>query len=152
MGDFNRYSRSGERRDFGRRRFDRRGSDRQQMHKATCSRCGKACEVPFMPTGSKPVFCNDCFRDKGASGAGSYGGRDSGRPNFDERRTYEKERFEALHAKLDKIINMLTPVAATETVQEEKIAKEIKYSEPDKQINKIIKKKTAAKKATSTKT
>src|SRR3989344_3779430 len=140
MGDFNRDNRSGEGRGFGRRRFDRRDSDRPQMHKTICSNCGKPCEVPFRPTGSKPVFCNDCFRDKGGSGAGSYGGRDSGRPNLDDRRTYEKERYEALHAKLDKIINMLTPVVSTQGTQEEKIAKEIKNPEPDKQINKIVKK------------
>ncbi|CAN5164911.1 hypothetical protein BH09PAT1_BH09PAT1_6630 [soil metagenome] len=33
-----------------------------QMHSATCSRCGKACMVPFRPTGNRPVFCSDCFK------------------------------------------------------------------------------------------
>ncbi|MFH0808335.1 MAG: CxxC-x17-CxxC domain-containing protein [archaeon] len=37
-------------------------SDRpREMHKATCSDCGKACEVPFKPTQGKPVRCKDCF-------------------------------------------------------------------------------------------
>ncbi len=36
-------------------------SDRE-MHKATCSDCGKECEVPFKPTQGKPVRCQDCFR------------------------------------------------------------------------------------------
>lgn len=140
MGNFNRSNRFGEGRDFGRRRFDRRGSDRPQMYKATCSRCGNECEVPFKPTGSKPVFCNTCFRDnKGGSGAGSYGeGRDLGRSNGEERRTYEKEQFAALHAKLDKIVNLLTPV----------VAKEIKNLQPDKQTAKITKKKTLTRKTT----
>ncbi len=41
------------------------GFDRPQvMHKATCSECGKQCEVPFRPDGSKPIFCNDCFNKK----------------------------------------------------------------------------------------
>lgn len=41
------------------------GFDRPQvMHKATCGECGKSCEVPFRPTGEKPVFCNDCFNSK----------------------------------------------------------------------------------------
>jgi CxxC-x17-CxxC domain-containing protein len=31
------------------------------MHKATCSTCGKPCEVPFRPDGSKPVLCSECF-------------------------------------------------------------------------------------------
>ncbi len=34
------------------------------MHKATCSNCKNACEVPFRPTNGKPVFCRDCFGDK----------------------------------------------------------------------------------------
>lgn len=42
-----------------------RGGDRDvTMHKATCSECGKTCEVPFRPTGDKPVFCKDCFGAK----------------------------------------------------------------------------------------
>ena len=46
--------------------FDRggdRGGDRRpvEMHKATCSTCGKPCEVPFRPDGSKPVLCSECF-------------------------------------------------------------------------------------------
>lgn len=48
MGDF----RGG--RDFGER----------EMHKATCSECGKECEVPFKPTDGKPVYCRDCYRKR----------------------------------------------------------------------------------------
>ncbi|EHQ34908.1 MULTISPECIES: CxxC-x17-CxxC domain-containing protein [Methanoplanus] len=41
----------------GRRNF---GGPRE-MHKTTCSDCGKECEVPFVPTEGRPVYCNDCF-------------------------------------------------------------------------------------------
>jgi len=34
------------------------------MHKAICSECGKKCEVPFKPTGDKPVLCSNCFESK----------------------------------------------------------------------------------------
>lgn len=34
----------------------------RQMFKATCSDCGKECEVPFKPREGAPVRCNDCFR------------------------------------------------------------------------------------------
>jgi len=34
----------------------------REMHKATCADCGKDCEVPFKPSGDKPVRCQDCFR------------------------------------------------------------------------------------------
>ena len=50
-----------------------RDRGRPEMHKAVCSDCGSSCEVPFKPTGNKPVLCNDCF------GGGRDGGRDRGR-------------------------------------------------------------------------
>jgi CxxC-x17-CxxC domain-containing protein len=33
----------------------------REMHKATCSKCKKECEVPFKPTEGRDVFCKDCF-------------------------------------------------------------------------------------------
>ena len=44
---------------------------RPQMHPAVCSTCGNACEVPFRPTGDKPVFCNNCFH-RDDQGGGRY--------------------------------------------------------------------------------
>lgn len=68
---------------FGGKKSWDRGGDRGDrgevtMHKATCSDCGKTCEVPFRPTGEKPVFCSDCFSGK-RGGDSRDGGRDSGR-------------------------------------------------------------------------
>ncbi len=39
------------------------GYDRgpREMHSATCASCGREALVPFRPTGSKPVYCSDCF-------------------------------------------------------------------------------------------
>lgn len=34
----------------------------REMHKAVCADCGNECEVPFKPSGDKPVYCRDCFR------------------------------------------------------------------------------------------
>ena len=34
----------------------------RQMYDAVCADCGKTAQVPFQPTGSRPVYCNDCFR------------------------------------------------------------------------------------------
>lgn len=31
------------------------------MHKAVCAECNKACEVPFKPSGDRPVYCKECF-------------------------------------------------------------------------------------------
>jgi CxxC-x17-CxxC domain-containing protein len=33
----------------------------RQMYSATCASCGREAKVPFQPTGSKPVYCSDCF-------------------------------------------------------------------------------------------
>jgi CxxC-x17-CxxC domain-containing protein len=34
----------------------------REMHDATCARCGSQTQVPFRPTGVRPVYCSDCFR------------------------------------------------------------------------------------------
>ena len=34
----------------------------REMHDATCARCGNQTQVPFRPTGARPVYCSDCFR------------------------------------------------------------------------------------------
>jgi len=36
----------------------------REMHKAKCSECGAECEVPFKPSGDRPVYCKECFRKK----------------------------------------------------------------------------------------
>ena len=33
----------------------------REMFSATCTNCGREAQVPFRPTGSKPVYCSDCF-------------------------------------------------------------------------------------------
>jgi CxxC-x17-CxxC domain-containing protein len=54
-------------------------SDRgpRQMYAATCSNCGQETQVPFQPRGDKPVYCSDCFEQRGGGarrGGGSRGG------------------------------------------------------------------------------
>lgn len=34
----------------------------REMHEAVCSSCGVHTQVPFKPSGMKPVYCRDCFR------------------------------------------------------------------------------------------
>ncbi|MDQ3880819.1 MAG: zinc-ribbon domain containing protein [Chloroflexota bacterium] len=34
----------------------------REMFDATCARCGKDTQVPFRPSGARPVYCSDCFR------------------------------------------------------------------------------------------
>ena len=47
----------------------------RQMYEATCSSCGNIAEVPFQPSGDKPVYCSSCFEQRRGVGTGSrYGG------------------------------------------------------------------------------
>jgi len=32
------------------------------MYKVKCSDCGKEAEVPFKPSGDRPVYCRDCYQ------------------------------------------------------------------------------------------
>ena len=34
----------------------------KQMFPVTCAQCGQQTEVPFKPTGSRPVYCRECFQ------------------------------------------------------------------------------------------
>jgi CxxC-x17-CxxC domain-containing protein len=42
------------------------GGDRgpRQMFPAVCAGCGKQTEVPFKPSGSRPVYCRECFQQQ----------------------------------------------------------------------------------------
>ena len=57
-----------------------RGGGAREMFTATCSSCGKEAQVPFEPRGDRPVYCSDCFQQRGggAGGAGRSGGRAGG--------------------------------------------------------------------------
>jgi CxxC-x17-CxxC domain-containing protein len=37
------------------------GFQQREMHPATCAECGKETQVPFRPSGDRPVYCSDCF-------------------------------------------------------------------------------------------
>ncbi len=38
----------------------------REMHPAVCAQCGKDTEVPFRPSGDRPVYCSDCFSKRPA--------------------------------------------------------------------------------------
>src|SRR5215216_1009087 len=59
------------------------GRGQREMFSATCSSCGKEAQVPFQPSGDKPVYCSDCFQQRGGnSRGGGYGGRSGGRSRY----------------------------------------------------------------------
>ena len=90
-----------------------RGGDRGEvtMHKAICDECHKPCEVPFRPSGDKPIYCNECFSSKrGNDDRGPR--RDFGdRPNssFSKPAGMDdtKKMLGEISAKLDRLLNTL---------------------------------------------
>jgi len=112
----------GGRSSFGNDRGDR------PMFKATCSNCGKECEVPFRPTNGKPVYCSDCFEKIGNRSQGGDSRRPersdfkSPAPAFDQ----NKATLDAINVKLDKILSLLQPKTATQVVSEPVIKTKVK--------------------------
>ena len=53
------------------RRDETKGNNFRErvMHKAVCADCRKECEVPFKPTGDRPVYCKDCFAKRRSGGS-----------------------------------------------------------------------------------
>lgn len=83
MGKFNKERSFGGGRPFGnnrggfgggRREGGRPFGERPPMHQATCGECGQSCEVPFRPTGDRPVFCSNCFKKQGGGRPSNFGG------------------------------------------------------------------------------
>ena len=42
------------------------GTDQQgrQLYNVKCSDCGNQTQVPFKPSGDRPVYCRDCYTQK----------------------------------------------------------------------------------------
>lgn len=78
---------------------DRRGRDGGRgevaMHDAICNECHKPCQVPFRPTGDKPVYCKECFSKMGG---GASGGNDRTRGDF---KRFDKPRFDSEKPRFD---------------------------------------------------
>lgn len=70
-----------------------RDGGKPAMHQATCSECGASCELPFKPTGDRPVFCSTCFgkqQDGGGSARPtSFGGERRERPRFEDKQMHD---------------------------------------------------------------
>lgn len=42
-------------------RKQNRSRSQREMHPAVCATCGVETQVPFKPSGDRPVYCSDCF-------------------------------------------------------------------------------------------
>lgn len=84
--------------------FNRSGSGSLQMYPATCDECGKSCEVPFRPTGDRPVYCSDCFERIGGGDRRDRRDdfRDNRRDNYRDNRSLSFGRKKMFSAICDK--------------------------------------------------
>lgn len=114
---------------FGKKSWGAQGGDRPTTrYDATCTECGKACDVPFRPVAGKPVYCRDCFPKTGAgaperAGHDRFPRRDSApRPSFGERPRFAApvaaadntaviRQLESLNKKLDILIGAIADLA-----------------------------------------
>ncbi|MDA3840157.1 MAG: hypothetical protein PF572_03630 [Patescibacteria group bacterium] len=109
-----------------RRANNRTFSEDREMHRAVCSECGVNCEVPFRPTGDKPVFCSDCF---GKGVKSEKNDRAISNSNVVSSANYKKD-FEMLNIKLDSILQILSArVSVEEPAKELKAKLEIRNEE-----------------------
>ena len=132
-----------------------RGGDRGPvtMHKAVCDECHKNCEVPFRPSGDKPIYCNECF-------GGKKGGDDRGpRKDFGNDRAPKREfndrpapasfakpapvglgdemknQFKEINVKLDRLVTAIEKLSLSKVEASPKVAP----------VAKVVAKKVVAK-------
>lgn len=113
------------------RGFGGRSGGKAFMHDATCSTCGKPCQIPFKPSPGRPVFCSNCF-----SKNDDRGGEHQARPlisNYERPRFAPaaqnngstnpieqlKGHFAQLNSKLDAILRVLTTSEGIEDSDDE---------------------------------
>ncbi|MFC1649561.1 CxxC-x17-CxxC domain-containing protein [Patescibacteria group bacterium] len=108
--------------------YGRRGSGPRQMHKAVCAECGNNCEVPFRPTGDKPVYCSNCFEKHDGGGRDSRA-RSGGHSDGTSKQVLEQ--LISLNQKLDKIIDFLMPTSKAKKPKKPKADKTIEEPTPE---------------------
>lgn len=143
---------------------NRNGGGRPTMHKVDCSECGNVAEVPFRPTGDKPVFCNNCFGGKRESESKRFDSRFDKKPIGNPGPSYSKNvveskpdprisemkmQIDALHSKMDRVIEMMKK----EVTKVLDVAPKLKSPKPEPApvSKKIVVKKVATAKKVVTK-
>lgn len=109
-GSFNGYAKEGQ----------------SDLHPATCATCNKACEVPFRPTGDRPVYCRDCFGKKsGNTGSESrfpkkdFTAPGVAKPQFENRGGSDgvTRQLELVNAKLERLIQAVSALSFSKHVE-----------------------------------
>lgn len=141
---------SGNRRDFG----GDRDRGPKEMFKTVCDECGKSCEVPFRPSGDKPVYCSDCFNERNEKGDSGRSERRDDRSERPERETRsapannagnEKimEQLASLNMKFEKLLTVLEALTVEEDEDDMEVATEEVVEAPVKEKKARAKKSDA---------
>lgn len=152
----------GQRSGFGKRDDGNRGGfgggrDRGQttMHQAVCDQCHQPCEVPFRPTGDKPVYCNACFRNKRETSDDRGGNRFANKSRDSYQTTARtdfvsavgggnnneiKKQLEALNVKMDRLIKVVEGMTKNKPLVVEEKVKEVIKAIPVVKAKKAVKK------------
>lgn len=101
---------------FSGKSFGRSNFGDKRMYEAVCDKCGKKCEVPFRPTGDKPIYCSQCF----------------GKGDKDKSSDQASKQFEIINAKLDKILKLLNPAIPVKANEKKKTIKKTEIAKPKK--------------------
>jgi CxxC-x17-CxxC domain-containing protein len=145
--------------------YRRRDSGRREMHRAVCDECGQNCEVPFRPSGDKPIYCSNCFENRGGGNSNRSnrsserrsGGSSYGKPDNTNKQLLDQ--VSSLNKKLDRILVVLeSGTGKTEKIEPKKVEKmEVKVEvkeepkEEKKEVKKVVKKTTSEKESKKTK-
>ncbi len=158
-------------RDRNENRFEKRGfnnfnhprsESRHEMFPAVCDNCGKECEVPFKPSGNKPVYCSDCFEKIGNNSknndrpfrSNDFNRHDNSRDEWGTNKRESqnssansnqdlKQQLDAINVKLNQILKALEPKAnESKKVETKEVA--VKKEKPVKKKTNTKAKKKAA--------
>ena len=132
----------------------------KQMYDAICAKCGKSCQVPFRPSGERPVYCHDCF-DKTKPNAGEVGNFSRSPVQRREPSTVlvpgsmgngNSEKYEELkrlldivNVKLDRLLQKREETVVSKKESLKEVVKDV--LRPSQKITSAKKGKTATKKA-----
>lgn len=127
-------------------RFGRSAFGARQMFEAICADCGQKAEVPFRPTGDKPVYCRECFKKPEHAPGGNFERRDfTSRPpkpeprlapHYDSRFDEIKRQLDSINSKLDQLVGTGRQTSLSQAI--------VKATKP--KTAKAAKKKTGSKK------
>ena len=142
--------------DFGKRRsegnFRSGGNPSPIKFKTVCAECGEPCEVPFKPSGDRPVYCSNCFKNREnvrPDRAKSYPSNPSNQSNSNV-----GDQLRKLSEKVDQILEILLSITIeddededAESMAEEKMPPVIKSVPMKGAVEKSSAKKPAVKKS-----